>query len=104
LYKYLTDAFFFSTFRHSTDLLTAQETNTLEQDGSNLAPFLHTLMSNYPSTFEKIINFIQPALPEIGRLIAPLRGTNTEVAFFYMNGNYRIRLHDMGGGVEQLLL
>jgi hypothetical protein len=44
------------------------------------------------------------ALPDLGILQAPLINTQTEVAFLSQDGGYPVRLHDMGGGIEQLLM
>jgi predicted ATP-dependent endonuclease of OLD family len=104
LVRYLDQAFFFNSFRHSTALLEATQTEQLAQDGSNLAQVLHTLIGNDRPLFAEIERFIQTALPDVGVLQAPLLGRNTEVSFRANDGGYLIRLHDMGGGIEQLLM
>lgn len=102
--RYLSQAFFFNPFRHSASRLTVQEAEQLSQNGGNLAQVLHTIQSNDRSCFLRIEKFIRTALPDIGALQAPLARQETEVAFYAPRGDYRIRLHEMGGGIEQLLM
>jgi hypothetical protein len=101
---YLSKAFFFNPFRHSTNQLQAQQIEQLAQNGSNLAQVLHTINSNDRGLFNDIERFLQDALPDIGMLQTPLINTNTEISFRATDGNYLVRLHDMGGGIEQLLM
>jgi hypothetical protein len=102
--RYLGRAFFFNPFRHSTARLPAEQTETLNQDGSNLAQVLHTINSNNRPLFARIEQFLQAALPDVGGLQTPLVGAQTEISFLSPEGNYPVRLHDMGGGIEQLLM
>src|SRR2546426_1336882 len=102
--SYLRKAFFFNPFRHSTPSLQSMQTDQLAQDGSNLAQVLHPIIGNDRPLFARIAKFVQAALPDVGILQAPLLGTNTEVGFRSGEGGYYVRLHDMGGGIEQLLM
>lgn len=102
LSEYFRNAFFFDPFRHSVENATSQETPALAQDGSNLPQVLHTINSNDRQTFQKIERFAQAALPDVGELQTPLEGTSTRVTFRRPAGGYEVRLHDMGGGIEQL--
>src|SRR5207247_7751450 len=52
--------------------------------------------------FEEIEDFVARAIPDLGRLHTRLAGQATYVAFRSSDGD--IRLHDMGGGVEQLFM
>jgi predicted ATPase len=104
LVRYFADAFFFNPFRHSAEQGQAQETPFLSQDGSNLAQVLLTINSNNRPKFLEIEQFIQTALPDVGILQTPLRAQQTEINFRSLNGNHLIPLHDMGGGIEQLLM
>jgi predicted ATPase len=104
LEAYLRKAFFFSPFRHSEAKLEVAETELLSQSGSNLAQVLHTINSNNRPLFIQIEQFVQAALPDIGILQPPVRGKQTEVGFLSTDGGYFVRLHDMGGGIEQLLM
>jgi hypothetical protein len=56
--------------------------------------------------FDEIEGFIQSAIPDIGSLQTPLESgsSSTGVGFNPDRGNYTISLHEMGGGVEQLLM
>lgn len=80
-----------------------QQTEQLAQDGSNLSQVLHTINSNDRELFARIEAFVQAALPDVGRLQTPLFGAQTEIHFKAPEG-YMARLHDMGGGIEQLLM
>lgn len=102
--KYLNEAFFFNPFRHSEERMQAHQTERLAQNGANLAQVLHTINSNNRPKFSEIEEFIQAALPDIGVLQTPLTGSNTEVSFRAADGGYFIKLHAMGGGIEQLLM
>jgi predicted ATPase len=100
---YLRNAFFFNPFRHSVSRLGVKQTEKLTQDGSNLAQVLHTINSNDRELFAMIEKLVHAALPDIGRLQFPLFDTQTEVHFRASEG-YTARLHDMGGGIEQLMM
>ena len=100
---FLTGSFFFNPFRHSLARLQVSADTQLGQEGSNLARVLHTINSNDRDLFNKIESFVQSALPNVGRLQTPLIGNHTEI-HFRTKGGYSVRLHDMGGGVEQLLM
>src|SRR5262249_50445487 len=100
---YLDNAFFFNPFRHSTSSLGVTELRKLSQTGENLAQVLFTLRNNEPRIFEQIKQFVEEAVPDIGTLLPVLRGSATEV-HFEIDNQYRVRLHDMGGGIEQLLM
>ncbi|MDP9478952.1 MAG: AAA family ATPase [Actinomycetota bacterium] len=104
LVGYFRDAFFFEPFRHSEAILPAQENDRLSQDGANLAQVLHTINSNDRDKFEEIEAFVHGALPDVGRLQPSLAINQTRVDFRSPLGSYRTQLHDMGGGVEQLLM
>jgi len=101
---YLSKAFFFNPFRHSTARLQVRQTDQLAQDGSNLAQVLHTINSNNRDLFARIEKFVHAGLPDIGILQTPLIGDATEINFRFTPEDYAVRLHDMGGGIEQLLM
>jgi len=112
--KYFRNAFFFSPFRHSREWAPVRSVAMLDQDGSNLAQVLNTISNDDLSKFHEIERFVQAALPYIGELHTPFRDSaesttrNTApdigVGFRVPGGNYSVPLHDMGGGVEQLLM
>jgi ABC-type cobalamin/Fe3+-siderophores transport system ATPase subunit len=101
---YFRTAFFFSPYRHSEARMPAQQSESLLQDGSNLAQVLFTIGLNSPSKYRLIEEFVHLALPDIGALRTPLLARDTEIAFQQGVEDFRIRLHEMGGGVEQLLM
>ena len=104
LAEFLQQAYFFNPFRHSELRQTVTQTETLVQNGSNLSQVLHTINSNNRPLFARIEQFVQAALPDLGALQTPLISNQTEVGFLSRDGGYFVRLHDMGGGVEQLLM
>lgn len=105
LARFFEDAYFFDPFRHSSQRLPVQEQPELARDGSNLAQVLHNINSDDRALFTKIEQFVHGALPDIGTLQTPLvSGSHTEVAFRSPVSDYRIRLNEMGGGIEQLLM
>lgn len=108
LARYLADSFFFNPFRHSQRQLPAQEMHRLSQDGSNLPQVLATLQGHDHRRADRINNFISAAVPEIGTLQAPLRGSGVESGFLLHAGSddpgHFVHLHDMGGGIEQLVM
>src|SRR5262249_4708951 len=104
LLEYLGKAFFFNPFRHGELRMPVQQTGRLTQNGSNLAQMLHTINSNDHETFQAIEMFMQEAVPDIGEPHTPLTGNQTEVTFRSPRGKYHVRLDEMGGGIEQLLM
>ena len=104
LYNYLDESFFFSSFRHSDPSLPVGENYHLARDGSNLAQVLNTLNNNKRSLFAGIESLLYAALPDAGVLQPAISGTDTQVSLYAREGGYSVRLHDMGGGVEQLLM
>lgn len=104
LIDYFRDTFFFNPFRHSSNTLPVDASESLAPDGGNLAQVLHTINSNNRRLLQDIENFIHGALPGLGTLLTPLDKNSTSVAFAAERGGYRIGLHEMGGGIEQLLM
>lgn len=106
LVSYLENAYFFQTFRHSQPALAVTGSAKLAQDGSNLCQVLHAIHNADRPCFYRIEKFIQSALPDIGMLQTPIlpNGSNTEITFLRNNAPKPVRLHDMGGGIEQLLM
>ena len=101
---YLSQSFFFNSFRHSQPAQTVSSTFQLSQSGDNLALVLHTINSNNRRKFLEIEHFVQAALPDIGMLQTPLDNNQTRVVFIQGTKEYPVRLQDMGTGVEQLLM
>jgi hypothetical protein len=93
-----------SPYRRSAPEQAVQEQYQIGTDGGNLAVVLHSIQSNNRPLFERIERFVQQALPDIGTLQSPLSGNATYVAFREPFNDQLIRLHEMGGGIEQLLV
>jgi predicted ATPase len=105
LVDYLRKAFFFQPFRHSAASMQVQSPVTLAQDGSNLSPVLHALRVGSRRVFDRIEKFVQSALPDLGLVETPITsGTSTEIAITRPDSEIPVRLHDMGSGIEQLLM
>lgn len=110
LAQFFAEAFFFSPFRHSREKLPAEPTGRLTADGTNLPVVLNYLSGDDRSSFERIEQFVHAALPDVGSLHAGLirdeGGLNNQVVriTFQSPEGYRIGLHEVGGGVEQLLM
>jgi hypothetical protein len=104
LVAYLGASFFFSPFRHSKDQLAVQESPRLDQDGANLVQVLHTLSNTNDQIFDRIRGFLDAALPGLGRLQTPLTGAQTFSAFRSPERDFAVRILNMGGGIEQLLM
>lgn len=101
---FLHNLYFFDPFRHSHPQQTVHEAESLDSTGSNLAQRLHTIHSNDRPLFKKIQDFMHGAIPDVGLMHTPLSSTNTAIGFTANNGGFQTKLHDMGGGVEQLLM
>jgi hypothetical protein len=65
---------------------------------------LATILGRNRRKFEQIEQFVHAAVPDLGSLQTPPRGSQTEVGFLSHDERYFVHLHDMGGGVEQLLM
>ncbi len=102
--RYFDKAFFFEPHRRSLATAKAEEAAQLAQDGANLAQRLHTISSNDRARFHAVEEFVQAALPHIGMLHAPIRSGETEVSFLPPGGGPLVPLHNMGSGIEQLLM
>jgi predicted ATPase len=101
--RWLADCFFFSPFRHCLPTVHSHEAQRLEQDGSNLAQVLATILAGDRRKFDKIEALVLAAAPDLGRLQTPRKGNQDEIGFMSESG-YVTHLHEMGGGVEQLLM
>lgn len=104
LTTWLTRAFFFQPDRKSTEQMMAQAAEHLDLRGANLAQVLHTIHSNDRPRFRRIEQFIAAGLPGLGELHTPLEGNATHVAFQFSPSGRPVRLHEMGGGIEQVLM
>jgi putative ATP-dependent endonuclease of the OLD family len=104
LARFLGESFFFNPFRNSAEQSSNVEGSMLEPTGANLAQVLHTALGNDRQAFDKIEAFVKSALPDIGQLQSPLRGSSTTVGFRQKPAGFLIPLRDMGAGVEQLLM
>jgi predicted ATPase len=101
LRRYFAGSYFFDPFRHSPRTMEVVQDERLAPDGSNLPRVLNTLRANDEDRYEWIRDFVERALPGVGRLATPMRERGTSVEF--RTGGDPIPLASMGSGVEQLL-
>lgn len=94
----------FSPFRTSKRRLMADETKKLFPNGQNLVQRLFTMKSNEEENWRFLQQFVKIALPALGSLQARQIGSETETHFKDKKWNIEIDLHDMGSGIEQLLM
>lgn len=112
LVTYFTDGYYFSPFRHSLDHAYANASPRLAPDGSNLPVVLNYLSGRNRSRFRRIEDFLHDAVPEVGTLNPGLVASATQgmpspqsvEITFESADSYEVRLKEMGGGIEQLLM
>jgi predicted ATPase len=104
LAKHMMHCFFFNHARRSLSRSSTQQTDRLAQDGSNLAQVLDTIGSHSRRKLEAIEQFVHAAVPGLGTLQTPRRAKETDIGFKSPDDAYFVHLHDMGGGIEQLLM
>jgi putative ATP-dependent endonuclease of the OLD family len=110
LIDYISTLFFFSPFRHATEMMPAEARLQLASDGSDLPVVLNYLSGARTPVFHQIEQAVQQAIPEVGILHAGLlpmvAGTgvpHVHISFEQANGDSVVLRH-MGGGVEELLM
>lgn len=96
--------YLFSPFRRSARRLPAQENRNLSPDGQNLVQRLFTIKSNEEENWKSLRQFVEIALPDLGSLQARQIGKETETHFKDKKWKIEIDIHDMGSGIEQLLM
>lgn len=111
--KYLKSAYWFDPYRHSNTDTAVRKEIGLSSNGANLPQVLHTLQTTSQSTFRQVEKFMNSALPNIGSLQTPIDNVEmedgsevvvTSIAFETPDPKLLIKLVEMGGGVEQLLM
>lgn len=102
--RFLGDCFFFSPYRRCKERMELSETQRLAQTGENMPQVISTVHSQNRYLFQKIEAFVSAAAPEIGELHYPFRGKEVEVGFNRREGFGFDHIHEMGGGIEQLLM
>ena len=110
------NSFFLHPYRHALGGQTPAARRELASDGANLPVVLNYLSGADTRRFENIKEFMQTALPDLGLLhpelvAVQIQDEEGELALvdairisFEGDDNYRIKLEDMGTGVEQLLM
>ena len=69
-----------------------------------MAMVLGTILGRSRRKFDNIEHLMHEAVPDLGSLQTPARGGNTEMGFLAGKDEFFVHLHDMGGGIEQLLM
>jgi hypothetical protein len=104
LSEFFRTTFFFGPFRHSLAQSAVNSSPTLAKDGTNLTQVLHTLLADDQRRYRQVQDFVHGALPDVGDLQSPLvNGNQTQIGFRPI-ADVLLRLRDMGGGIEQLLM
>ena len=94
----------FSPFRRSQPSMEASTIPILANDGNNLVQRIFTFKQNEDDNWNEIRNFVKVALPDLGELQSRTTGTYTNTVFKDNKWKIEIDVHDMGSGIEQLLM
>lgn len=94
----------FSPFRRSQPVMEAKTTKNLANDGSNLVQRIYTMKQNEDENWRQLREFAQVALPDLGFLQSRSVEKNTVTVFRDKKWKFDIDIHDMGSGIEQLLM
>jgi len=94
----------FSPFRRSQPTMEAKTTKNLANDGSNLLQRIYTMKQNEDENWRQLREFTNVALPDLGFLQSRSVEKNTVTVFRDKKWNFDIDIHDMGSGIEQLLM
>lgn len=103
-YEVLNSGIQISPHRTAPPQMALQTVTTLAPDGSNLAPFLHTLYSNDRERFLQIEKFITDVFPDFTRLNARSRDNQAVITLTSKPKNKEIILSRCGTGVGQALI
>ena len=102
--SFIEKVYLFSIFRSSQRTLPANEAREMEPNGNNLVQRIFTIKNNEPKNWKDLQRFVELVLPNQGELESRVVGNNTETRFFDERLNIGIDIHDMGSGIEQLLM
>jgi len=94
----------FSPFRRSQPTMEAKTTKNLANDGSNLVQRIYTMKQNEDENWRQLREFAKAALPDLGFLQSRSVENNTVTVFRDKKWKFDIDIHDMGSGIEQLLM
>lgn len=101
---YFRETFFLGPHRRANTRDPAKGVNLLTADGSNLPQLLHAIQASDPPKFSRIEQRVQRAVPDVGRLVAPLIEGSGETFVGFRNGGRTVPLADMGTGIQELLM
>ena len=97
--------YFFSPFRQSQRTQEAHITSTLNSNGENLVQRLYTIKQNEERIWDKLQEFFAKTLPDLGTLQTRVNDQKqTYTVVVDKKWNIEIDIHDMGSGIEQLLM
>lgn len=94
----------FSPFRTSQPIMEAKTTKNLANNGSNLVQRIYTMKQNEDENWRQLREFAKIALPDLGLLQSRSVGKDTVTVFRDKKWKFDIDIHDMGSGIEQLLM
>lgn len=96
--------FVFSASRDSQRELPAEETLALDAQGSNLVQRIYSIKQNEDETWDKLRDFVNSSLPNIGSLQSRTKTKLTRTVFSNSKWKIDIDIHEMGSGIQQLLM
>jgi len=97
--------YYFSAFRQSAIELEAKTTPNLENNGNNLVQRLFTIKQNEDQNWKSIQKFVERTLPDLGTLQSRVNNNRTtKTVFVDKKWGIEIDIHDMGSGIEQLVM
>jgi len=103
--QFINGIYTFSPFRRSQEIMPAVTDSKLANDGSNLVQRIYTMKQNEDQNWEQLRDFVNTALPDLGDLHSRVKGKSNTVAVVKdKKWNIEIDIHDMGSGIEQLLI
>jgi predicted ATP-dependent endonuclease of OLD family len=105
LRHWMSNIYYFSAFRQSTRVLDAVTTPDLANNGSNLVQRIFTIKQNEDRNWKSIQKFVELTLPDIGELQSRVDNERkTRTVFVDKKWGMEIDIHDMGSGIEQLIM
>jgi len=90
--------------RVSSVSLSAQEQMELSPDGGNLPAVLNTINSNDPDLIVRIKDEVHRIIPDVTKVLAPLRREQTTVLTVEEHGDVRFNPMHMSFGIQQTII
>lgn len=101
---FIQSVYSFSPFRTSRLQMEAKTTRDLAVNGDNLVQRIFTVKQNEDENWRQLREFVKTALPGLGPLQSRTEENQTVTRLRDSKWNVEIDVHDMGSGIEQLLI